>query len=183
MKALLFNTCSSKLLFDKVIKSRDAPGTGTDFAWYPANLKTGSRIKVLIYYLFCLSHSMRNFVEATVTTILSTRYTASRGSRDLFPVGWCACNQIPLIGQSGQESTVSEEALNSCPVSEPGANEQQLSCRSLEEKADSLEKKVDSLEAMRQDVPGPRTGLTGTNTVSIKTRVIRNSRHFPLNII
>ena len=84
---------------------------------------------------------MRNFVEATVTTILSTRYTASRGSRDLFPVGWCACNQIPLIGLSGQESTVSEEALNSCPVSEPGANEQQLSCRSLEEKADEAAKK------------------------------------------
>jgi len=88
-------------------------------------------------------------------------FAASRGSRDLFPVGWCTTNQIRLVGQ---QLLVKEEEVEAAASSLAGQQQQQpvvggdLTGRSSE---DQQQQRTESFESWRMEVPGPRVGLTG----------------------
>jgi len=78
----------------------------------------------------------------------------SCGSRDLFPAGWCACNQIPLVGPPPPTTLLTEEAgSTSCSVNQQLIDSCSSSC-SVEETAATLERPLG-------DVPVPKAGLTG----------------------
>jgi hypothetical protein len=90
----------------------------------------------------------------------------SRGSRDIFPMGWAACNQIPLLGcrqnLHGSSSVVGQEE-SSLAVGQPSSDEVVSSgwssLLSVEGSSCSLER----LGSEASDVSGPpRAQLTGT---------------------
>jgi hypothetical protein len=82
-------------------------------------------------------------------------HAASRGSRDLFPLGWCACNQIPLIGRHQPLHTpATEEAENSSHQPLDSYSSSSSSCAVEETAAVSLERPL-------ADIPGPKASLTG----------------------